>query len=171
MNVTSAKQTLDEPPYTAIEVADFFLAFANERGEQLTNLKLQKLVYYAQAWYLANYKKPLIRDSFEAWVHGPVNPDLYHAFKERGYLPIEKDVKMDEVRKEFDSSTLKFLNEVATVYMPFGAYHLEVMTHREDPWIKARGGVAADEKCNSVISLESMAQFYGEKVKNQTDNA
>lgn len=163
------EKTMIETSYTAPQVADFFLAFANESGDRITNLKLQKLVYYAQAWYLANYKKPLIKEDFEAWVHGPVNPDLYHIFKERGYLPIEKDIKMNDVEKVFDKETLKFLNEVASVYMPFGAYHLEIMTHREDPWINARAGVAADEKCNNVISLESMEKFYGEKVSHQAD--
>lgn len=151
------------------EVANFFLAFANEAGESITNLKLQKLVYYAQAWYLANFGEPLFDADFQAWVHGPVIPDLYQAYKALGFSPINVDIKLEDVKKEISEDLIEFLNEVAKVYMPFGAYQLELMTHKEEPWIEARGDCEPDERCERVITKESMEKFYGEKAKNKAE--
>ena len=148
------------------DVVDYFLGFANETGELITNLKLQKLVYYAQAWHLAIYSKPLFNADFEAWVHGPVIRDLYNECKRWGNHPIESDVKLGQVIERFDNETLDFLEEVAEVYMPYSAYELELMVHREAPWIDARKGYEPDEKCNETISEESMRDYYGQKVKN-----
>lgn len=148
------------------EVANFFLAFADDKGEPITNLKLQKLVYYAQAWFLANYGKPLFEGDFQAWVHGPVLPELYHAYKERGAAPIPSPMDLEKVEAQLNPEVIDFLKEVARVYMPSGAYELELMTHQEDPWIEARDGVEADAKCTTVISLQSMQEYYGGKIKN-----
>jgi len=150
---------------TCQDVADYFLAFANETGDPITNLKLQKLVYYAQAWHLANYSKPLFKDDFEAWVHGPVIPALYFAYQEYGPSPIKSDERMKDVEKRFTLEAMELLQEVAEVYMPHGAYHLERMTHQEDPWNNARGHCEPDEKCENIISKESMEKYYAEKVK------
>lgn len=151
------------------DVARFFLAFANEAGEPITNLKLQKLVYYAQAWYLANYNKPLFEADFEAWVHGPVIPKLYQDYKKFGFSPITSNVEKKESNKNIDEETLTFLNEVAKIYMPYGAYQLELMTHNEEPWVSARKNCEPDENCNNIISKESMKKYYGQKIKNKTN--
>lgn len=145
------------------EVADFFLAFANEKGELLTNLKLQKLVYYAQAWHLALKGEALFDADFEAWVHGPVVPDLYFKFKKYGFTPIKSSSTMEKVSKSFDEDTMAFLQEVAKIYVRYGAYDLELMTHKEEPWIKARNGKPLTAKCTDVISKSSMKDFYGKK--------
>ena len=71
------------PAVTPNKVADWFIHFAHEVGDPITNLKLQKLVYYAQAWYLALHGKRLFPAEFQAWVHGPVCHSLYQRF--RGY--------------------------------------------------------------------------------------
>lgn len=142
------------------DVANFFLSLGNETGEVITNLKLQKLVYYAQAWFLANFKKPLFQDDFEAWVHGPVLPALYHSYKKFGYSPILVEAKAENI----DELTMSFLNEVAKIYMSRGAFELEAMTHRENPWLDARDGCDPDENCSNIISKESMLEFYGSKI-------
>ena len=161
-----AEQTKEQKNITASDIADFFLAKANSTGDQITNLKLQKLVYYAQAWFLANFHKPLFDEEFEAWVHGPVLPKLYHIHKERGSSPIITDLDIKNVKQRFDSKTVDFLNEVVSAYMPHGAYKLELMTHNEKPWIDARGSCESDEKCNTIISKESMEKFYEAQLKN-----
>ena len=147
------------------DVAKFFLAFANETGESITNLKLQKLVYYAQAWYLANYGKPLFADDFQAWIHGPVIPDLYQTYKTFGSGPIVTAFQLKDIEKDLDSDTAEYLNEVAKVYMPFGGYQLEMMTHKETPWLEARGNLEPDQRCENLISKTSMQKFYGQKTK------
>ncbi len=159
----TSKQTSKKVTYQ--DVANFFLAFADDKGETITNLKLQKLVYYAQAWFLANHKKPLFKGDFQAWVRGPVLPELYQTYKERGSTPIPADITMQEIEKQLDPEVIAFLKEVAQAYMPSGAYELELMTHQEDPWIEARGNLAPDAKCNVVISINTMRSYYSGKIK------
>lgn len=152
------------------DVAGFFLALSNETGEAITNLKLQKLVYYSQAWHLANYNKSLFSEDFEAWVHGPVIKSLYHAYKERGSMPIVTDLRLNDIEKKINKPSFNnFLLEVANIYMPYGAFELEMMTHKEDPWIEARKDCEPDDKCSNVIEKESMRKFYGEKIKDKTN--
>lgn len=150
----------------AQDVAEYILAFANETGESVTNLKLQKMLYYAQAWHLANFSRPLFDEDFEAWVHGPVLPSLYHQFKQSGYAPIVTGLREEDISTKFDDQTLNFLREVIRVYLPHGGYELELMTHKEDPWVQARRGCEPDQYCSEVISKESMRAYYGERIKN-----
>src|SRR5689334_17203169 len=81
-------------------IADWFIARSHEAGDPITPLKLQKLVYYAQAWYVALYDKPLVRDEFQAWLHGPVSPRLYQRFKALQWRAIEEDVRPPELPPE-----------------------------------------------------------------------
>tara|TARA_B100000508_G_scaffold140877_2_gene144002 strand:- start:1344 stop:1817 length:474 start_codon:yes stop_codon:yes gene_type:complete len=156
---------MSEKQLTAGDVAEFFIALGNETGESITNLRLQKLVYYAQAWHLANFGKPLFEDEFQAWVHGPVVEELYHNYKQFSFRPIERELDISEVESRFSDDQLGFLKEVADVYMTYTAYELEKMSHNEDPWIIARAGLPADEACNNVVTKESMMEYYGEKIK------
>lgn len=151
------------------DVANYFLAYSNEIQEPITNLKLQKMVYYAQAWYLANYGKPLFNVDFEAWVHGPVIRDLYNKYKHFGYKPIILDITLKDVNKRIDDEIVEFLNEIIEVYMPFTGYHMELMTHHELPWIEARNGYESDENCSNIISKESMKQYYGKKIQDKSN--
>lgn len=137
--------------------ANFLLVESRERGDVLTNLKLQKLLYYAQAWYLALRGKPLFAEDFQAWIHGPVLPSQYKRFKKHEWRPIlEEGVKMPKV----DAGVAKHLREVVDVFGVETAPSLELMTHREKPWILARKGIPIDQTSSEVISKESMRSFY-----------
>lgn len=149
---------------TAQDVANYLLAFSNETGDAITNLKLQKMLYYVQAWYLANHNEPLFSEDFEAWIHGPVIPSLYHQYKVFGGSPIESDLKEVDLKNNIDSEKLNFIKEVIEVYMPYGGYKLELMTHNEQPWIEARGQLEPDQHCSEIIEKESMRIFYGSKI-------
>lgn len=144
-------------------VADFFIHLAKETGSYISNLKLQKLVYYAQAWHLAIYDAPLFEEDFEAWVHGPVIPALYREYKKFGWQPILEDVE----KPEFSENVENFLAEVTEVYFACDAYELERMTHQEDPWIKARHGLPMDAPCDAIISKESMREYYKARVEEE----
>lgn len=151
----------------AQDVAEYFIALAKHSGDtSVTNLKIQKLVYYAQAWYLANFDKPLFEEDFQAWVHGPVIPELYQQYKEFSYKPIDINVTLDQVEPRFKPEELEFLKEVAKVYMPSGGYELELMTHNEDPWKIARGSLAPEEHSDKVISKDSMFSYYSAVLEN-----
>jgi uncharacterized phage-associated protein len=133
---------------------------ANETGSFISNLKLQKLVYYAQAWHLALHDNPLFEEDFEAWVHGPVIPSLYQKYRSFGWQPISKDVA-----PELPNNISQFLDEVAEEYFACDAYELEQMTHAEDPWNLARGNLAPDAPSNEVIKKEWMKEFYGARAE------
>lgn len=85
----------------ATKIADYLLAECRERGELLTNLKLQKLLYYADAWNLALRDRPLFEEKFKAWVHGPVLTSQYHRFKDYRWKPISEEIEMPELKKSF----------------------------------------------------------------------
>ena len=123
------------------DAAKYFLAQADdESGDLISNLKLQKLVYYAQGLHLALYDKPLFPEAVEAWTHGPVVPELYHAYKhhEAGSIPRPGDLDFST----FDAPTRELLDEVYSVYGQFSAWKLREMTHEEAPWKEtyAQGG-------------------------------
>ena len=141
---------------TANKVADYFLCFCREHGDYLTNLKLQKLVYYAQAWHLALSGKPLFDDEIQAWIHGPVIPTVYQRFKKCGYDPIGIQVEAPD----FDVKIKKYLAKIFDVFGKFTAWDLQQMTHQELPWRNARKGLAPDEPSSNAISLDDMMSFY-----------
>ncbi|HEX2201715.1 MAG TPA: type II toxin-antitoxin system antitoxin SocA domain-containing protein [Longimicrobium sp.] len=137
-------------------VADYFVRFSHEVGDPITNLKLQKLVYYAQAWHLALQGERLIADPFQAWVHGPVCPPLYQRFRPYGWNPISESVE----RPALPDAVEAHLREVMEVYGGFSAWELERLTHAEAPWRNARGDLAPDEASTRVISEDDMRSFY-----------
>jgi uncharacterized phage-associated protein len=79
----------DEPPYDPRAVANLLLDIAAEHSRLLSNLALQKLVYFAHALFLVEAKRPLVKGYFEAWQYGPVHPTIYQAFKAAREQPIE----------------------------------------------------------------------------------
>lgn len=140
------------------EVAKYFLS----KGP-MTHKKLQKLCYYAQAWYLANYGEPLVPNRFEAWVHGPVAPDLYFVYRDWGWLPIPQ-TNADEAH--ISDQRAKHLLEL--VYKTYGHYsgdQLENITHQENPWKEARACCAKTEYCRNLISEQKMQDYYGSRMK------
>ncbi|MEH1936813.1 MAG: type II toxin-antitoxin system antitoxin SocA domain-containing protein [Nostoc sp.] len=141
---------------TAAAIANYFIWLANETGSYLSNLKLQKLVYYAQAWHLGIYGQPLFDEDFEAWIHGPVIPALYQEYKSFGWKPILKDAEPQHFSEEIQD----FLEELTEAYFGCDAFELEQMTHHEDPWIKARENLSLDTPSNAIISKESMRYYY-----------
>ncbi len=142
-------------------VADYFLSFSREHGDYLTNLKLQKMVFYAQAWYLAIFEKPLFDADFQAWVHGPVCPELYQRFKECRWSPISENIDVPVLPDHIKD----FLTQVFESYGQYSAYQLEQMTHQESPWLEARGCIPLDENSSSVITKESMRNFYSAQIE------
>ena len=140
------------------EIADYLLCESRDRGEVLTHLKLQKLMYYAQAWSLAPTGKPLFAEDFQAWVHGPVLPSQYARFRDNGWRPIDLDV----VKPSLDAAVAKHLDEIVDVFGTETAVTLERMTHQEAPWLRAREGYAPHEKCIEVIEKDWMREYYSQ---------
>lgn len=145
------------------DIANYFIFLANTSGSFISNLKLQKLVYYAQAWYLVNYGVPLFQEDFQAWVHGPVVPSLYQKYKAFGWKPIIEYIEELNLPQE----VTEFLEEVSDIYFACDAYELEKMTHEEDPWIEARGDIPPDAPSEEVITKESIMKYYSARVQQE----
>jgi uncharacterized phage-associated protein len=137
------------------DIAKYFIWLANETGSYISNLKLQKLVYYSQAWHLALHGQTLFDEDFEAWVHGPVIPGLYHSYKHFGWKPIQEEITLD-----LPESTVSYLKEVADEYFACDAYELEQMTHAEAPWQKARVGLMPDQASTNIIQKTWIQEYY-----------
>ena len=137
-------------------VANYILWSQHESGSFISNLKLQKLLYYVQAWHLAVFNKPLFAAKFEAWVHGPVIPELYRQYREYGWRNIDAEVEKPDLPANLEA----FIEEVLDEYGPLDARRLEYLTHREDPWRDARKGLTPEEPCTCVIDEAEMAECY-----------
>jgi uncharacterized phage-associated protein len=136
---------------SCFDVARYFLAQVDEdAGDSLTNLKLQKLVYYAQGFHLAFYDEALFPERIEGWTHGPVVPDLYHALKQFGSEPVKLDWEVDP--DKYSPEVLGLLDEVYSVYGQFSAVRLRNITHQEPPWMETPNG--------ETISLELMKDYF-----------
>ena|ERR1017187_7822771 len=143
--------------YTAEQIADTIIHLSRERGIDITNLKLQKLLYYSQAWHLAFTGEPLFRDDIEAWVHGPVVPSVFRKFRGYRWDTIDCDVHPLD-----DKRVLDHLNSVLDAYGKVSATSLERLTHNEEPWNAARQGAPIDEPSQNVIDHKVMRKFYSE---------
>lgn len=134
------------------QVADYFLAKQDtEAGDTISNLKLQKLVYYAQGYHLAIFDKPLFNEQIEAWMHGPVVPELYQKFKAYGQGAIASVESIDLVH--FNEETISFLDEIYSIFNQYSAWTLRNMTHEESPWKE-------HEADAGIISLVSMRTYF-----------
>lgn len=143
--------------YTALQIANWFRnAVDRGAGDTITHLKLQKLVYYAQAWSLALLGRPLFHEDVQAWTHGPVAPSLWHHLKDHGWdaLPAAAEAP------ELDPETEVLLWDVMGTYGEHSARSLEDLTHSEEPWIRARGGVPIEARSAAIIPKEHMRRFY-----------
>lgn len=139
-------------------VAQWFLwrAAQEERTRPISNLKLQKLVYYAQAWHLALVATPLFDDSIEAWVHGPVVRSVYFDYRNFSYGPITTKISNNPI----DDDIHDHLEEVWDIYGGYDAKYLEALTHQEAPWQIAREDFELHERSEAEISHQSMIDFY-----------
>jgi uncharacterized phage-associated protein len=144
-------------PVTVNDVADFILCRFRDKGEPVDHLKLQKLVYYVQAWHLALFGEPLFNGEIQAWIHGPVQPQLYSRFKEWRWRPIVLEgLRHPDLPKEVSDH----IDEVLSIYCGFSGEELESIVHQEEPWLKARAGLPPLEPSNSVIDEKEMEGLF-----------
>ena len=141
---------------SVFDVANFFITAENKREQgSMTNLRLNKLLYFAQVMSLLEYNQPLFCDDFEAWSLGPVIPAIYRQYKVYKDCPIETPEKVNY--SLFTSEEIRLLFDVFSLFKNMTTARLVELSHCKDgPWDKA---YAAGSE-NSVISLEDMCQFY-----------
>ena len=161
--LTQAKVRVPFKELSANIIADLLIDLCNEYGDVLTNLKLQLLLYYAQAWYLALYNKPLFQDRFEAWISGPIQPDVYAKFLPFTHRPIQQDTSNWDVPKRVS----KHIVELMEAYGSMTAFDLSRLARQEHPWIEARGGLDVDEPSMTQLRIETMREYYRARLNEQ----
>jgi uncharacterized phage-associated protein len=153
-------------------IIDYFIYKSNQSWDQLTHLKLQKLIYYTQAWFLANCKKSLFKEDFQAWVHWPVLKSVYMTY--RNYKPwnaINSDINESElfekiilISNNLWENILEYLDFIAQDYLWYTGFMLENMTHQENPWRDARKWLQPDDISDNIISKESILKYYSTRI-------
>jgi len=136
-----------------LDVVKAFLALQEldlDSGDVITNLKAQKLVYYAQGWHLAKFDSPLFQEDFQAWAHGPVIPELYNQLKKFGSRQIGTIGDLDP--DIFSRQQLDLLISVYKTYAQYSAWKLRDMTHGETPW--------RNTKQSDTITKDSIKSFF-----------
>jgi uncharacterized phage-associated protein len=144
--------------YQPNQIAKYFLAKADDEiGDQISNLKLQKLCYYAQGVAVAARNEPLFCAAIEAWAHGPVVPELYQLYRDYGAsgIPAAGDLDLDE----YDAADRMILDDVFDYYGQYSAWRLREMTHQEPPWKEAY-----ERGMNHVISIEALKDYFSGEV-------
>ncbi|WP_036293475.1 Panacea domain-containing protein [Methylosinus sp. PW1] len=138
------------------DVAKYVLTKCDKRLP-ITTWKLQKLVYYSQAWSLVWDDKPLFYEPIEAWANGPVCPRLYEEHKGKFKISELTRGKLSALTK----SQKETIEKVVAFYGKYEPQYLSELTHAERPWKEARKGLKAGERGNRVISHDLMAEYYG----------
>lgn len=141
--------------YDVLKIAKKIIHRANsdsDYGDVITNLKLQKLLYYLQGYHLAIFNKPIFKDDIEAWMYGPVVPCVYDEFNSFGSSAIilSSDEKIIELKKDEE----ELFNEVYDIYSQFSAIKLMEMTHSETPWKNTTVGKG------NIISKIDMKKYF-----------
>ncbi|ANZ39592.1 hypothetical protein BBK82_29640 [Lentzea guizhouensis] len=137
------------------DVHDVAAALLTETGP-VTTMKLQKLVYYSQAWHLVFHGEPLFDDLVEAWPQGPVTRSLYD--KHRRQRQVASWPSGDS--SALTAAESQTVSWVLAKYGAFSAESLSQMTHMEAPWRIARGLHGPDERSSTPIDRQQMKHFY-----------
>lgn len=138
------------------DVAQCFLYLeGTNEGDGISNLKLQKLVYYAQGFYSAIFDNPLFNEDISAWTHGPVVPELYHQYKQYGsnHIPPINNFDTNSLTKD----EFELIEEVYQVFGQYSAWKLRNMTHEESPWID-------HEADAGVIPKEAITDYFKTRI-------
>ena len=143
--------------YTADNVAKHLIYLAsqelvgdNQEREGITNLKLQKVLYFVQAYYLAKLNRPLFSDNIEAWEYGPVVPSVYRKYRTNKSNPIISEEDKSSLAEEDKKNVQKIWN----TFGGYSASRLVDITHAHTPWKKA------NKTPSQIISHKSLKDYY-----------
>lgn len=145
--------------YDALTISRYIIDFSNKKNFNISNLKLQKLLYFVQSHFLVQKKRECFKEKIEAWDLGPVVPVVYREFKQFGAGNIPSVfVSYDIVNDKINSEDCLLIEEVVEAFSTFTATELVELTHKQKPWIDSykRGK-------NNEISLVALERYFNEE--------
>lgn len=160
------------------DVATYIGLSSISKGLSISPLKLQKLLYYVQSWFMVYYgrENTLFADVPQAWVNGPVYPTIYYEYKDKAanmcdHLKTEAFYQGDTLvglsefaeKLNLDTDRMEFIESVIMLYGKQTQNQLIFLTHSEQPWAEARQGLAPYERSEKEISLDLMFSYYSER--------
>ncbi len=138
--------------YNVQDIANELLRLAADGVDELmTNLKLQKMLYYQQGFHLAYFGTPLFDDDIEAWMYGPVVPAVYQKYESYGRNGIEPNL---DVECDMKDEEWRLFCKVYDTYGVYSGEGLINMTHNESPWQTTPTGKG------NVISKKKLEEFF-----------
>lgn len=162
----------------SLAIANALIRLAIEHNKPLTQMKLQKLIFYAHGWHLALLDTPLVDEAFEAWKYGPVIPTVYHEFKNFGLMPINREGTEAVLRnnesiewvapriKDTTGNVSALLKRIWEVFGVFSGTQLSEMTHAPGtPWSNAREHYGEDHRHIPIDDCE-IKQYFKELAEN-----
>lgn len=152
----------------AHEVAQQIVAKATQKRIAVCNLKLQKLLYYAQGYHLAVAKRPLFDNEIEAWDHGPVVNSVYFEYCDYGRNAINAAVQHG-VDEDLPADSAQVIDFIMEKYARQDAWILRNQTHRESPWIRHQP--IEGERRNEVIPRAEIGEFFSGELKKDFDSS
>lgn len=151
-------------------IANFILSAFSAKQFEISNKKINKLIYFAHGHHVARFNKNLIRNYFEAWEHGPVVRVVYDSFKQYRFAPISEpachvDI-FDQVERpvSFEQVTLderEFIMKVVSHYAQYSAEDLEKLTHRPGtPWAVTRSKQEVEPQFQNRITNQLIREYF-----------
>ncbi len=138
----------------AVDVAHYALS----KYERISTMKLQKIVFYSQAYYVVTNRAPLFPEGIEAWVNGPVVPNLF--WLHRGEYTIPSGFFLPYAPRELAEEEQRAVDHVIAKVGAMSGADLSFLTHSEGPWRDARGDDAPNAKTRTIIPIKSIADYY-----------
>ena len=151
-----------------------------QKGASVSPLKLQKILYYTQAWHMVFFGREatLFNEAPQAWVNGPVYPDIYYIYRDKvddmckhlslsDFDVIEKDLPSEierlAVKMQLSRDQIECIDSIITLYGGKTQNALIALTHSEKPWVEQRAGLSPFDRSQKEISLDTMYQYYKER--------
>lgn len=142
-------------------VSDYLVSKGRKRtGEAMTQLSLQKMLYFSQGWHLAIRSESLFTEEVRAWRHGPVVREIYSRFRHYGDREIGEEAMLTQPDAILSKATMEFLDRIWDSYSGYTAPQLVGLTHREGPWKTVRGPLGKDADSDDPIPEELMIEYF-----------
>ena len=129
-------------------------------GREITNLLLQKVLYYVKAISELFMGSSIILDPCEAWKFGPVFPTVYEKYKDFGKQEIIINLSDDYVENLLTDEEKKITDFVLNTFGIYNAWFLKDLTHLEEPWVAARNGFDKNDASRTVMDDKLIRDYF-----------